>query len=485
MRFMGCDLRSGFGRARRAIPIGLGVLGILLSAVHAEAATAAPAGSGFRSVAYRGYSFQVPRSWRVIKLAHHRRTCVRFNRHVAYLGTPPPNQACPSQAFGTTEAMLIEPASGHAPRTSSWNPVTRQVTVTADRIRITATFDTHRGQIGRILASAGLPRPVKDPPKDDPAKAEPVPLSAGVTNYHGRGFDACTAPSEAVMHTWWVDSPFGAIGIYLGGSDAACSQPNLTPAWLRDEAAQGWHYIPLYVGPQAAFGELRKNSSASQGVAAATDAAHRAQQLGFGPMTPIYYDMEGYARNQATRVLRFLSAWTTTLHALGYSSGAYSSSSSGIADLAGQYGGGVYTMPDVIYDALWNGHANTSDPVFSPGQWANHHRLHQYNGNITRTYGGIQINIDLDYMDVHLAAVQHTYQTVVKGLRVHNAPSTSAATVGAIGATGSRVTVDCYAVGTAVFGDHAWYHLVAPLTGYVAGYYLNTGVDPAAGVPLC
>ncbi len=479
MRFMGCDLRSGFGRARRAIPIGLGILGILLSAVHAEAAAAA--GSGSRWVAYRGYSFQVPRSWRVINLAHHRRTCVRFDRHAVYLGTPPPNQACPSQVFGTTEAMLVEPAAGKAARTSTWDPVARQVNVTARRIRVTATFDTHRQKVDQILASAGLPHPVK---YKDPPAAQPAPLPAAATNYHGRGFDTCTAPSEAVMRKWWFDSPYAAIGIYLGGSDAACSQPNLTPAWLRDQFAQGWHFIPLYVGPQAAFGELT-NSAASQGAAAATDAAHRAQQLGLGPKAPIYYDMEGYPPRLSTRVLRFFSAWTTTLHRLGYSSGVYSSSLSGIADLARQYGSGVYTMPDVIYDALWNGHANTADSVFSPGQWAHHQRLHQYNGNITQTYGGIQINIDQDFMNVQLALVQHGYQTLVKGLRVRNAPSTSAQAVDVLGVAGSHVAVDCYTVGNPVFGDAAWYHLVAPHTGYVAGFYLNTGRDPATGVPLC
>jgi hypothetical protein len=482
MRFMGCDLRSGFGRARRAVPIGLGILGILLPAVHAEPAAAATAAHGFRLVSYRGYSFQVPRSWRVINLAHHRRTCVRFDRHAVYLGTPSGNQACPSQVFGTTEAMLVEPAARKTALTSSWNAVTRQVNVTAHRVRVTATFDAHRQKIDKILASAGLPHPVK---YKDPPAAQPAPLPIGATNYRGRGFDTCTAPSQSVMHTWWEDSPYAAIGIYLGGSDAACSQPNLTPAWLRAQYAQGWHFIPLYVGPQAAFGELSKNASASQGAAAATDAAHRAQQLGFGPMSPIYYDMEGYSPKLSTRVLRFFSAWTTTLHALGYSAGVYSSSLSGIADLAGQYKSGVYAMPNVIYDALWNGYGNTSDPVFGPGQWVNHHRLHQYNGNITQTHGGVTINIDLDYMDVRLAAAEHTYQTVVKGLRVRSAPSTSAALVGALGTVGSRVTVDCYAVGNAVFGDHAWYHLVAPLTGYVAGYYLNTGRDPAAGVPLC
>jgi hypothetical protein len=164
----------------------------------------------------------------------------------------------------------------------------------------------------------------------------------------------------------------------------------------------------------------------------------------------------------------------------------YSSSLSGIADLAHQYGRGVYTMPDVIYDALWNGFANTSDSVFRPGQWVNHHRVHQYNGNVTRTFGGVTINIDLDYMDVRLStAVLHTFQTIVMGLRVRSAPSTSAQIVGGLGGVGTRVSVDCYAVGASVFGDQAWYHIVAPVTGYVAGFYLNTGRDPAPGVPRC
>ena len=466
---------------RRAIPAGMAVAGLLLPAVHPGAAVAAAAEPGFRLVTYRGYSFKVPPSWRVVNLAQHRRACVRFDRHAVYLGTPSASQKCPSRLLGTTEAMLVEPASGHAAHISEYNAVNRQVNVVAHGIHVTATFDSHRSRIDRILASADLPRPVEDPP----AVQQTPWLPAGVTNYHGRGFDACTAPSRSVMRTWRVDSPYAAIGIYIGGSDAACSQPNLTPAWLRNTAAQGWHFIPLYVGPQAAFGELSKNSSASQGTAAATDAALQAQRLGFGPLSPIYYDMEGYLPWQSTRVLRFLSAWSTRLHKLGYSSGVYSSSSSGVADLAAQYGHGVYTMPDVIYDALWNGQANTSDSVLGSGQWASHHRLHQYRGNVTQTYGGVTLNIDQDFMNVRLAGVQHAYQTVVAALRVHTAPRTSAAVVAVLGAVGTRVAVNCYTVGTSVSGDSVWYHLVAPYTGYVAGFYLNTGRDPAAGVPRC
>ena len=349
---------------------------------------------------YLRHSFEVPRSWRVINLDRHRRTCVRFDRHTVYLGTPSPNQACPSLILGTTEAMLIEPASRHAAYVSAENKVTRQITVIAGRVHVTATFDAHPKEIHRILSSAGLPRPVKNPPNAQPAATVPS-LPAGVTNYHGRGFDTCAAPSEAAMRAWWRDSPYRAVGIYLGGSDAACAQPNLTPSWLRDEAAQGWHFIPMYVGRQAAYGELSK-SSAGQGAVAAADAVHQAKRLGFGHRTPIYYDMEAYRPGQTHRVLRFLSAWTTTLHALGYSSGVYSSSSSGIAALAHQYGRGRYAVPDVINDALWNGHANTQDPLLCPGEWTHHHRLHQYNGNLTQTHGGIKIHIDEDFLNVRL-----------------------------------------------------------------------------------
>ena len=320
--------------------------------------------------------------------------------------------------------MLIEPASRHGAHFSVENQVTRRITVIAGRADITATFDTHPAAIDRILASAGLPAPAiigtdaaavgpvgpaarlqtsgakRDRPEVQRAAAT-QPLPASVTNYHGRGFDTCTAPSETAMQAWSNHSPYRAVGIYLGGSDLACAQPNLTPSWLSHESAQGWHFIPMYVGPQAAFGELGK-SPARQGSAAAADAVKQAKRLGFQPMTPLYYDMEGYKPKQAGSVLAFLSAWTSTLHALRYSSGVYSSSSSGIADLAQQFRGGRYAMPNVIFDALWNGQANTDDSVLSPSEWPNHHRLHQYRGNITETHGGTTMQIDQDYLDVEL-----------------------------------------------------------------------------------
>ena len=58
--------------------------------------------------------------------------------------------------------------------------------------------------------------------------------------------------------------------------------------------------------------------------------------------------------------MKFFTAWTTELHSLGYKSAIYSSSDSGISDLASNYANTSVAMPDVIYDALWNGIADTS-----------------------------------------------------------------------------------------------------------------------------
>jgi Domain of unknown function (DUF1906) len=395
-----------------------------VAALVVPLAVRAPAGAqpGLRQVSYRGYSFEVPGSWPVIDLARHPRDCVRLDRHAVYLGAPGRNQSCPSRLIGTTEAVVIKPGAARRPQAPVEDPVSRRIMVAAPRIRVTATFGTNPGQIYQILASAFLPHPTIKAP--DPAAAAGRPraarsarrrqdgaaraarvaapaLGSQVANYRGLGFDTCTAPSAAYMGAWRDRSRYRAIGIYIGGSDEACTQPNLTRGWLRREAAVGWHFLPLYVGPQAAFGELSSRPG-RQGHAAADDAAAQARRLGLGPGTPIYYDMEGYPPGQAAAVLRFLSAWTTVLHSLGYSSGAYSSSSSGIADLARQYSSHRYAIPDVIDDALWNGQQNTRDSVYQAGEWVNHRRAHQFDGNVIQTFGGVTLNIDQDFLNVHV-----------------------------------------------------------------------------------
>jgi hypothetical protein len=443
-------------------------------AVGASAATGAPAGT--KPVSYLGYHFDIPAAWPVIRLGPGSSTCVKFDRHVVYLGTPGSNENCPSWLLGATEAMVVQPGPAAARSSSVEDPVSREITVTARRITVVATFDADPTVIYRILASARLPAPlikVPDPTRmeaagesgaaalpaadsvaahtvaadtvaadrarrrddarrrdragrrDDGARRGPggkakrarsarqsVPapvLPASVANYRGLGFDSCTAPSSQYMSAWLHHSPYRAVGIYIGGADRACDQPNLTAAWVRHEASAGWRFLPLYVGPQAEFDQL--SAPKQQGRNAASDAVAQAQRLGFGPATPIYYDMEAYSPHHRKSVLRFLSAWTTRLHQLGYLSGVYSSADSGIANLAQEYGNHSYVMPDVIDDARWNGARDTSDRVLSRHEWAGHRRIHQFSGNVVQRYGGKRIDIDQDYFNVRLAEPGGTDQS--------------------------------------------------------------------------
>ncbi|HEX5990267.1 MAG TPA: DUF1906 domain-containing protein [Solirubrobacterales bacterium] len=334
----------------------LGLWSLLLSLLALVLPAPSPAAAATRSVHFDGRTVQVPAGWPVYRLDRHPRMCVRMDRRAVYLGAPSAQQQCPAEAIGRQRAILVEPRS--ATRASA-------------------------SPLARRSATA----------------------SAGAAVFTGLGFDACTAPSSRSMAAW-ADSPYRAVGVYIGGINRACSQPSLTPDWVAEQTEAGWHLIPTYVGLQAptsacsSCAKLSASQATAQGAAAAIDAVEEASAVAMGPGSPIYFDMEAYSQTSSATAatLAFLEAWTQKLHQLGYSSGVYSSSASGIEDLAGQVGSG-YELPDAIWIANWNGQQNTSDPVVPAGAWAQHQRIHQYRGGHNETYGGVTINIDNNYVD--------------------------------------------------------------------------------------
>ena len=442
--------------------VSLAVVSLVPGVLGGTAGALGAAAPALKAVSFRGYRFEVPAAWPVISLASHPATCVRFDLHAVYVGQPGTDQHCPSWLMGATESILIYPGPARARRESREDPVADEITASAPGLAITATFDSDPAVIDRILASAGLPAPVITAPhpvseaartarsknaakgqarsagaasQDQVTAIAPAParlsqalamsavlvrrsrtasalraplLPNTVANDVGLGFDTCAAPSARYMRTWRRRSRYRAVGIYIGGSDRTCFQQNLSLAWVRAQAADGWRFIPMYAGPQAEYGQLY--APAQQGRAAANDAVLQAERLGFGPLTPLYYDMEAYPAGESDRVLRFLSAWTAQVHRLGYLSGVYSSSDAAIANLARQYGTGQFAMPDVSYDALWNGQANTADSVYQHGEWTGGRRIHQFSGNVLQTYGGDTLLIDQDYLDVSLTAAGGTLQ---------------------------------------------------------------------------
>ncbi len=327
----------------------------LLLALLLSGALAPAAGAASRTVNFDGRAMQVPAGWPVYRLDQDPRMCVRLDRRAVYLGTPSSQQRCPAEAIGRRRAVIVEPATAGA---------------------------------------SALP-----------AAPRRATASAGGSVFTGLGFDACSAPSSRSMAAW-ADSPYRAVGVYIGGINRACSQPNLTASWVAAQTEAGWHLIPTYVGLQAptsacsSCAKLTSSQATAQGAAAALDAVEEAGAVAMGPGSPLYFDMESYsqASSATAATLAFLEAWTEKLHALGYVSGVYSSSASGIEDLAGQVGSG-YVLPDDLWIANWNGQQNTIDPVVPASAWTPHRRIHQYRGGHNESYGGVTINIDNNYVD--------------------------------------------------------------------------------------
>lgn len=236
----------------------------------------------------------------------------------------------------------------------------------------------------------------------------PPPPPSGIV-HTGYSFDTCAAPSTSSMQAWIGDSSYRAVGVYIGGSSAACPpgprNPNLTPGWVDAVYGQGWRLIPLYVGNQApctSFShKIDVSNPAGDGVAAGEDAANQASALGIGPGSPIYLDVEHYPSDGGSctsAVLWFVHGWIHQLRVRGYITGFYSSGSSGVKDqvsnAANQWG---YNVPDELFFANWNGNYAVppwGDPWVPDSMWALQQRHHQYQGGHVETHGGVSINID-------------------------------------------------------------------------------------------
>jgi hypothetical protein len=259
-------------------------------------------------------------------------------------------------------------------------------------------------------------------------------------NFHGYGFDQCTAPSQSSMDTWLRQSPYLAVGIYISGASRACKvQPNLSPSWVSTQLGNGWRLLPITLGPQAScnprfprYGHDRTidahpgathhyGKARHQAVAEAQKTVAAARALGITAGSTMWYDLEGFdaTKNRCRdSAMAFLSAWTRELHALHYVSGVYSSAGSGIwmLDEARIDDPTAYHLPDQIWIARWDGAANTSTTYIRNDGWRPGARMKQYVGGHNETWGGVTINVDKDYL--RLGTPTARPESHCKGVRV-------------------------------------------------------------------
>ncbi|WP_252395843.1 DUF1906 domain-containing protein [Streptantibioticus parmotrematis] len=243
------------------------------------------------------------------------------------------------------------------------------------------------------------------------------PREFGAEVYSGHGFDTCTAPDLDTMRAWRSSSPYGAVGVYIGGNARSCAQPRLTRSWVRSVSAMGWKLIPIYVGSQSpCVTAARKRQYAIdpadariEGTQQAEDAVRAATALGMAAESPVYLDVEAYDTDSASctdPVLDFTAAWSDTLRDRGYLSGFYSSADSGIEQIEGSRAAGSQDVPDVMWFAHWNVAPTIyGEPALPAGYWRPHRRIHQYTGNTSQTYGGYTLNVDQDLIDAPVAIV--------------------------------------------------------------------------------
>jgi len=448
----------------RSLRLTIVALCALLAAITAPAAASARQAS--RTISYRGGRFVVPRAWPVYNLAADPRSCVRFDRPAVYVGEPSSEQECPvSAAVGRNEAILIEPDGRGAV------------------VRRSAAASSPLGE-----ARAGLRRALERAARSTALAHSTAASPPGP--YTGLGFDPCSTPSMAHMAAW-LASPFRAVGIYIGGTNMGCAQPNLDIAWVQRESAVGWHLIPTYVGLQAPVNScgcaaINPSEATGQGSAAATDAAGSAYSLGIGRGNPIYLDVEDYPRTQrnTSAVLEFVAGWTSQLHAYGYRSGVYGNSDSLMADLVNEEGTS-YPEPDDIWFAEWNGQPTAATAWVPPEDWSGH-RLHQFRGDHNARYGGVTINIDSDYLDGDTAGASTQSGLIPDGTFVQEAGTQALYRV----AGGAPLLVSDWSA----FGGPQPYKVVSPQqfaqlnTVPVSGTFLETSTGAiyrvAGGAPL-
>ncbi|MGZ4469672.1 MAG: glycoside hydrolase domain-containing protein [Nocardioides sp.] len=245
-------------------------------------------------------------------------------------------------------------------------------------------------------------------------------------NFTGYAFDQCLAPTQQAMDAWLTSSPYWAVGIYISGDSRGCpQQPNLSKTWVDTQLSKGWRLLPVTLGPQAwcttrerylkqvridpdptsSYAKARK-----QGRAEAAKTVQAAQGYGIAAGSTLWYDIEAFDTSRTNcreSALSFLSAWTNKMHGLGYVSGIYSSGASGITmlDDARVNRPGVYTMPDRLWIADWNGHADVQSSYVRTDGWMPHRRVHQYRGGHDETYGGVTINVDNNFLDLGTGSV--------------------------------------------------------------------------------
>jgi len=212
------------------------------------------------------------------------------------------------------------------------------------------------------------------------------------------------------MANFWNGTPYYYWGIYIGGDERGCSQPNLTKGWIAtvtNGTANGvqmnWKLLPIWVGPQdpcqhgySHYISMNTTTAFNQGESEGASAYDEwVTTLGQSANTPIEYDMEfnGYAISSGclAAMKSFINGWVTQLHLPpAQKAGLYTSTGGDLNNFAS-----IAHPPDFIDGANYSSGKSTSNmPGVSSSNWSHQQRHKQYRGPHNETWNGTTLGVD-------------------------------------------------------------------------------------------
>ena len=244
------------------------------------------------------------------------------------------------------------------------------------------------------------------------AKPHAPALASGNGTMQEMGFDTCALPSTSDMQNFWNGTPLWWYNVYIGGENYGCRPATVTASWLNTVKNEGWNFLFNWVGLQAPCStqnvstfSTNTTTAYQQGASDAASAYSALLNLGLtnnAQGTSVVFDLDSAPdQNNPTCLAAtnaFIQGWVDTLHVQP-------------AQVAGVYGAvcgsnlvalaSLKTPPDFIWGADWNGNPSTSDLYAGgcgvpSGDWVNHQRFKQYQGDHWQTYGNSKLMIDSD-----------------------------------------------------------------------------------------
>ncbi len=236
--------------------------------------------------------------------------------------------------------------------------------------------------------------------------------------FHGQAFDTCQAPPLTVMRAWRTASPYGAVGVSFAGRGRRCPhQPHPTRDWVAQVHRMGWQVLPVFAGSQApCVRDVRSRAVAigpvpgNQGQREGNEAVTGAWALGMARGSALYLHLEAYDVDNAAcarATLDFVRAWNREVRLRGYVPGLSSSADSGVLHMERARLAGTGDLPSAVWFARRDSKPSLYDEqVLHPYAWRPKRRIHQYDGEVTETYGGHGLTVDRSLADAPVARIR-------------------------------------------------------------------------------